>query len=208
MEELRPKYGGRWIVPSVLVAACFAGALFYFLFRSSKPEDAIRQIQQALSTRDKVLFEQYVHTDAVIDGLIEASMEYSYSDEEDSLELSSTTKRQLNELENQLQSILLPQWKGQLDRYFEFGDLSDNSKAGGLAAFWRKSDLTELTEVKEIERQGNIAIVSVGLFKPTFDTTLNFTLRLRREGQIWRLIDARSLMIQKSWLKQIENKNP
>src|SRR5260221_133261 len=192
------------IFGSILIAGI--GGLFYYRYMSS-PEYSLKQITKAYDEHDFTLFEKYVDTKTLLAGILDRTL----SEASERSSAASNAEKLGENLGQGLVNLMRPQieafWTQQIQALIETGKIEGGAlTTKGLNQRWFNNDKASFKQIKEIKKDGKIAMLSLEFSHTRVDTALQFEIKMRDKGNYWQLFDITDILDFSKHIEDIEEK--
>lgn len=184
----------------IIIAILFIG-VFGYNYWINTPQYSLIQIQKAIDTKDKFLFDKYVDTDEIIEEVVEdlSKIFIEEIDTQDSYEYSFFDPQVLTA---GLVSLFQPTIENAIEESFEEFWEDEVESAESLTDF--KNDL-DLFKVSYLKKDGNIAKLGLVGEDPDSGIKVKIEFRLNKIENYWRITQISNLEdILRQNLEQLE----
>ena len=178
----------------LVLVALGAGGYYYYLSLKNGPKGAMAQAAAAVQTHDMATFEKYVDVSSVtthlVDDVAQQGAALTSLVPGGSLAVGGALRL--------LKPLLAKAAHQEVQRYVETGSLAAAAAAApkrlvnisltGLASKVVSAD-SEFKGIKYSREEGDNAYMGLEVSQPKYDTTMVVEVKLRRQGDHWRLTE-------------------
>ena len=186
---------------NIVIIAILLIAVFGYNYWINTPQYSLIQIQKAIDTKDKFLFDKYVDTDEIIEEVVEdlSKIFIEEIDTQDSYEYSFFDPQVLTA---GLVSLFQPTIENAIEESFEEFWEDEVESAESLTDF--KNDL-DFFKVSYLKKDGNIAKLGLVGEDPDSGMKVKIEFRLNKIENYWRITQISNLEdILRQNLEQLE----
>ena len=186
---------------NIIIIAILSIGVFGYNYWINTPQYSLIQIQKAIDTKDKFLFDKYVDTDEIIEEVVEdlSKIFIEEIDTQDSYEYSFFDPQTLTA---GLVSLFQPTIENAIEESFEEFWEDEVESAETLTDF--KNDL-DLFKVSYLKKDGNIAKLGLVAEDPDSGIKVKIEFRLNKIENYWRITQISNLEdILRQNLEQLE----
>lgn len=176
----------------VLLVAVAAGGYYYYLSLKNGPKGAMAQVAAAVQTHDMATFEKYVDISSVTTHLVDDVAQQGSA----LTSLLPGGSLMVGGALRLIKPALAKAAHNEVQRYVETGSLEAAAAAApkrlvnlsltGLASKIVSPD-SQFKGIKYSREEGDNAYMGLEVSQPKYDTTMVVEVRLRRQGDHWRL---------------------
>ena len=178
----------------VVLVALGAGGYYYFLSLKNGPKGAVAQAAAAVQTHDMATFEKYVDVSSVTTHLVDDVAQQGSA----LTSLLPGGSLAVGGALRLLKPMLAKAAHQEVKRYVETGSLEAAAAAApkrlvnisltGLASKVVSAD-SQFKGIKYSREEGDNAFMGLEVSQPKYDTTMVVEVKLRRQGDHWRLTE-------------------
>ena len=178
----------------LVLVALGAGGYYYYLSLKNGPKGAMAQAAAAVQTHDMATFEKYVDVSSVTTHLVDDVAQQGAA----LTSLMPGGSLAVGGALRLLKPLLAKAAHQEVQRYVETGSLAAAAAAApkrlvnisltGLASKVVSAD-SEFKGIKYSREEGDNAYMGLEVSQPKYDTTMVVEVKLRRQGDHWRLTE-------------------